>query len=106
MDELRTKLRDETLRADREKQRADAEAGLALRLADELKDLKVSHAAAADAAATAAARAAAASSSSEEDSPLVSALKLQITDLQRTNSALILMVGGAKESAAQLISGK
>ena len=105
---LREEKRAETLRADREQQRADAAEQRAASLDKELSSLR-SKLDEQSLAARSAASASASASSSEasiEDHPVVKQLRSQITFLERQNSAMLLMVGGDRPSAASLLVSK
>ena len=105
---LREEKRAETLRADREQQRADAAEQRATSLDKELSSLR-SKLDEQSLAARSAASASASASSSEasiEDHPVVKQLRSQISFLERQNSAMLLMVGGDRPSAASLLVSK
>ena len=103
VEQLREKVRSETLRADRECLRANSEHARAASLDKELQDLKASSVKAAEAAA------AAANTSSHTETPesaLVKQLRSEIGRLTRTNNCLMLAVAGMKTEAAAALNAK
>ena len=103
VEQLREKVRSETLRADRECLRANSEHARAASLDKELQDLKTSSVKAAEAAA------AAANTSSHTETPesaLVKQLRSEIGRLTRTNNCLMLAVVDMKTEAAAALNAK